>query len=257
VTLIILCLVAFVASGLTFFSGFGLGTLLLPAFALFFPVEQAVALTGVVHLLNSLFKLALVGRNTDKGVLVRFGVPALVASFVGALLLAQLSGVPPIASYSFLGKPVAVTPAKVAIGGLLLVFAGLEFSDRFARLSLPPRYLPIGGLLSGFFGGLAGMQGALRSAFLLRAGLGKEAFIATGVAIAVLIDVSRIGVYSAGFTRGVHASDYPLLAGAVLSAFAGAWLGNRHLTKLTMRHVQRIVAIFLFAIGLGLVAGIV
>jgi uncharacterized membrane protein YfcA len=257
VTLIVICLVAFVASGLTFFSGFGLGTLLMPAFALFFPVEQAVALTGVVHFLNGLFKLALVGRNTDKAVLLRFGVPALAASFVGALVLTQLSGVAPIASYPLLGKTIAVTPAKVAIGGLLLVFASLEFSERFGRLSLPPRYLPVGGLLSGFFGGLAGMQGALRSAFLLRAGLGKDAFIATGVAIAVLIDVSRVGVYSTGLMGAVQASEYPLLAAAVISAFAGAWLGNRYLTKLTLRHVQRIVAVFLFAIGLGLVAGVV
>ena len=36
--------VALAASGLTFFSGFGLGTLLLPALAVFVPVEQAVAL---------------------------------------------------------------------------------------------------------------------------------------------------------------------------------------------------------------------
>ena len=49
-------LVAFLASGLTLYSGFGLGTVLLPAFALFFPVEVAVAATGTVHLLNNLFK---------------------------------------------------------------------------------------------------------------------------------------------------------------------------------------------------------
>lgn len=48
-TYLIVCMVAFVASGLTFVSGFGLGTLLLPAFALFFPAEHAVALTAVVH----------------------------------------------------------------------------------------------------------------------------------------------------------------------------------------------------------------
>ena len=56
---LIICTVALLASALTFFSGFDLGTLLLPAFALFFPIEQAVALTAVVHFLNSLFKLAL------------------------------------------------------------------------------------------------------------------------------------------------------------------------------------------------------
>ncbi len=57
----LVCLVALLASGLTLFSGFGLGTLLLPAFALFFPVEIAVAATAIVHLINNLFKLLLVG----------------------------------------------------------------------------------------------------------------------------------------------------------------------------------------------------
>jgi uncharacterized membrane protein YfcA len=256
-TLVLICTVAFLASGLTFFSGFGLGTLLLPAFAVFFPVEQAVALTGVVHLLNGLFKFALVGRNADRGVVLRFGVPALAASFAGALVLAQLAGVAPWARWSLGGHAFVVTPAKAVVGGLLLVFAGLELSDRFARLAFPPRWLPLGGVLSGFFGGLAGMQGALRSAFLVRAGLDKQAFIGTGVAIAVLIDVSRIGVYAAQGWREAAHLDFILLAAAVLSAFAGAWLGNRYLAKLTMVHVRRVVAVLLFAAGLALVAGLV
>jgi hypothetical protein len=40
------------------------------------------------------------------------------------------------------------------------------------------------------------MQRALRSAFLIRAGLSKEAFIATGVVVAAIIDVTRLGVYT-------------------------------------------------------------
>jgi len=76
-------LVAFVASALTFVSGFGLGTLLMPVFAVFMPVERAVAATGVVHFLNSLFKFGLVGRHAHWPTVLRFGVPALVASLLG------------------------------------------------------------------------------------------------------------------------------------------------------------------------------
>jgi len=36
-------------SGLTLFSGFGLGTLLMPTFVLFFPIEVAVAATAIVY----------------------------------------------------------------------------------------------------------------------------------------------------------------------------------------------------------------
>lgn len=66
---------AFAASLLTLFSGFGLGTLLTPVVAIFFPVAVAVALTAFVHLLNSLFKLTVLWRKVDWPVTLRFGVP--------------------------------------------------------------------------------------------------------------------------------------------------------------------------------------
>ena len=55
--ILVVALVAFFASSLTLFSGFGLGTILMPAFALMMPVEVAIAATAVVHLANNLFKL--------------------------------------------------------------------------------------------------------------------------------------------------------------------------------------------------------
>ena len=68
---VVVCAVALVVSALTLFSGFGLGTLLMPAFALFFPVPVAIAATAVVHLANNVFKVALVGRRADWSVVVR------------------------------------------------------------------------------------------------------------------------------------------------------------------------------------------
>ena len=59
--------------------GFGLGTLLMPAFALFLPVPVAVAATAVVHLANNLFKLVLVGWKAGWTVVVRFALPAAAA----------------------------------------------------------------------------------------------------------------------------------------------------------------------------------
>lgn len=252
----VICIVALLASCMTFFSGFGLGTLLLPAFALFFPVEQAIALTAVVHLLNGLFKLTLVGRRADFRVVVRFGLPAIGASFVGAWLLAWLSGIAAIYSYPAFGRTVHVMPVKLVVGLLLLLFALAELLPRLREVSFPPRYMPLGGVLSGFFGGLAGMQGALRSAFLVRAGLTKESFIASGVAVACLIDFSRIGIYSKALSEVRADLDYWLLSAAVLSAFLGAVVGNYQLTKMTMPGIQRIVAIMLFFVATGLIIGV-
>ncbi len=254
-TIAFICLVAFLASGLTFFSGFGLGTLLLPAFALFFGIEQAIAMTAVVHLLNGLFKLALVGRHADRAVVFRFGVPALAAALVGAWVLVWLGDVEPVHAYRAFGRGFEVTAIKLAIGLLLVLFALAELLPQSRNFAFPSRWMPIGGVLSGFFGGLAGMQGALRSAFLIRAGLSKQAFIATGAVIAAMIDVARLGVYARDFEHIEWRADALLLAAAVLSAFAGAWLGNRHIEKVTLPWVQRLVAISLFAVALALVAG--
>lgn len=256
-TYVVVIAVAFIASGLTFFSGFGLGTLLLPAFALFFPAEHAVALTAVVHFLNGLFKLALVARYAKLSIVLCFGIPAILASLVGAALLVWLSGIEPLATYRVLGRVAQVTPVKLVVGGLLLLFGLADLVPGTQALSFSPRYLPLGGALSGFFGGLSGMQGALRSAYLVRAGLSKESFIATGVVVAALIDVSRLGVYTRSLT-GEHAQiDYVLLSGAVLAAFAGAVVGNRWLKRITMDGVRRIVAAMLLLVAFGLVAGLI
>lgn len=252
----VVCTVALLAAALTFFSGFGLGTLLLPAFAVLFPVQLAVAMTAVVHFLNGLFKLVLIGRHADPGVVVRFGVPAVVASVLGAMALAWMSGMAPLYTYQFLGEPVEVAPVNLVLGLLLILFAIAELLPTFNELSFERKYLPVGGLLSGFFGGLSGMQGALRSAFLVRAGLSKQAFVATGAALAFMIDISRLGVYiPALMDRGTEI-DYRLLAAAVLCAFAGAYLGNHFLNKVTMRGIQVVVAVLLFAVGAGLVSGL-
>jgi hypothetical protein len=115
--------------------------------------------------------------------------------------------------------------------------------------------MPLGGLLSGFFGGLSGMQGALRSAFLSRAGLTKEAFIGTGAVVASLIDVSRLTIYSTSLAQESAGLDYSLLVAAVLAAFLGAKLGNNYLKKMTMPGIQRLVAAMLLMVALGLVTG--
>jgi uncharacterized membrane protein YfcA len=156
-TYTIVLMTALIASALTFFSGFGLGTLLLPAFALFFPAEHAVALTAVVHFLSGLFKLGLVARYADLAIVLWFGVPAIIASFVGAWVLLWLSGIEPLLTYQVLGRIARVTAVKLVVGGLLLAFGFAELLPQAGTLSFGPRYLPLGGALSGFFGGLSGM----------------------------------------------------------------------------------------------------
>lgn len=255
---ILIALTAFTGAGLTFFSGFGLGTLLTPVFATFFPLEIAVALTAIVHLLNNLFKLYLVGNQANRVIIIRFGIPSMIAAFAGAYCLEQLGQYhQPIFTYILAGKTCVVTPLGIIMGLLLIIFALFEIIPALAQMSFDKRFLPVGGLLSGFFGGLSGHQGALRSAFLMKTGLEKTAFLGTGVAIACLIDVSRLSIYfnkSAHLTQMMHLG---ILTTATLSAFLGAYLGNRFLKKMTITTLQSIVAVALILFGLGLITGLI
>ena len=248
--------VALLASGLTFFSGFGLGTLLLPAFALFVPVEQAVALTAVVHFLNSVYKVVLVGRFIDTKTVLRFGLPAILAAIAGAWVLDLLTAIHPLFEYDALGRHFVVTPVKLAIGLLLIAFALLELIPATSSLSFAPRWLPVGGLLSGFFGGLSGMQGALRSAFLIRAGLSKEAFVATAATIACLVDLSRMSIYATRLSAVADSLNLPLLLAAIIAALTGATLGRLFLHKVKFVAVQQIVAVMMLVIAGCLVSGL-
>ena len=252
---VLVCAAALLASCLTFFTGFGLGTLLMPVFAIFFAVEVAVASTAVVHLLNGAFKLVLVGRHADLKVALRFGLPAILAALAGARLLVLLADLPAIASYELAGRTFTVTSAKLGIGGLMIAFAAIELSPRTAKLEVAPRWLPLGGVVSGFFGGLSGHQGAFRSAFLVRSGLSPAAFVATGAAIALMIDVARLAMYLPRLALIEWRAHGPLLAAATASALAGALLGARLLEKATIGGLRIGVSVLLFVIALALIAG--
>ena len=249
-------LAALLASCLTLFSGFGLGTLLMPVVALFLPVEVAIAVTAIVHLANNLFKLALVGKKADRSVLWRFGAPAVIAALLGAWLLNALSGLPTLFEYQWLGRAFAVSAVKFIIGVLILAFVWLELSPTFAKKTFDARYLPVGGVLSGFFGGLSGHQGAFRSMFLLKSGLDSQRFIATGVVLAVLVDVARMLVYGWNFSTNTVTIQWAMVLSASLAAFVGAYLGAKVLHKVTLRTIQRVVSVLLILIGLGLVTGL-
>lgn len=255
--IIIISIAAFLTAVLTFFSGFGLGTILAPVFVIFFPIDIAIALTGVVHFSNNLFKIALIGRNADKAVLLRFGIPAILASFAGAWLLLRITVMPAIAEYQLWGRDFQITPVKLVIALLLIVFSALEISPSFQRLQFDRNKLVLGGLLSGFFGGLSGIQGAIRSAFLIKSGLSKEAYIATGVVIASLVDITRLSVYASRFAAANLNENLTLLFAATLSAISGAYFGKRLLKKVTLKSIQLLVAIMLIVISLALGSGLI
>ncbi|MCW8876144.1 MAG: sulfite exporter TauE/SafE family protein [Kangiellaceae bacterium] len=252
--------IAFVASLLTFFSGFGLGTLLSPVLALFFPLQLAIAATAIVHFLNNCFKLALMFRHISWKVFIRFSIPAGFAAIIGAYLLIFLGELPELFNYEIYSKEFSVTPIKLVIGIIFIAFSFSEFSKKLKGLSISEKYLGLGGLISGFFGGLSGNQGAFRSAFLLKSGLDKKQFVATGVISACVVDFVRISVYFLLMKQvSYEFSDELIMATfiATFFAFGGAIVGRFYLEKITMRGIQISVSILMLVIGVGLVIGLI
>ncbi|MCB0514778.1 MAG: sulfite exporter TauE/SafE family protein [Chitinophagales bacterium] len=255
--IVLIVVAAFFTAILTFFSGFGLGTILTPIFMLFFPTDLAIALTGVVHFFNNIFKIFLVGKNIDKGVLLRFGVPAVLAALLGSWLLLHIPNAKPLYVYEAFGRTFQVYPVKFIISVLLIIFASIDLIPFFSKLQFRKEMLPIGGVLSGFFGGLSGNQGALRSAFLVKAGLSKEAFVGTAVAVSTLVDFTRLSVYATRFSKAGLIDNMPLVLSATLAAILGAYIGNKLLKKVTLRFLQVIVALMLIVLSLAMAAGVI
>lgn len=254
---VIIALIAFVTSILTFLSGFGLGTILIPVFVIFFPVDLAIALVGVIHFCNNLFKIILVGKNASRHVVLYFGLPAVIASFAGAWLLLRISGLPPIYHYQIGNHFHEITLIKLLIAVLLIIFAILEITPSFQNARIKSSSLPLGGLLSGFFGGLSGLQGAIRSAFLIKSGLSKEAYIGSAVVIACMIDITRLSVYAARFLKAGLINNLNLVVSGTLAAIAGAFIGSKLLKKITLSFIQKLVAGMLIIVSIGLGFGII
>jgi uncharacterized protein len=197
---LVVCTASLLVAGLTLLSGFGLGTLLTPVFAIFFPLPVAIAATAIVHLASHLFNVALVGRWAHWPTALKFSIPAVIMAIVGASLLGVVAGVPAVFTYRLSqGRgPHEVTALKLVIAAVLAGFALVDLRPRApGRPQALARGMPIplGGVLSGFFAGVSGIQGALRSAFLVRAGLGREAFVGTSALCAVAVDLARIPLY--------------------------------------------------------------
>lgn len=247
--ILLIALLSFFISLLTLFSGFGLGTLLMPAFALFFPIEVAVAATAMVHGANNILKTIWFGRHADRELIVRFGGPAVLAAFAGAGFLGWLAS----------GKPMLLKPFMAS---LILVFALMELVPKFRNLRFDRKYLAVGGLLSGFFGGLSGHQGALRAAFLTKAGIEPQAFVGTNAIIGLIVDLARLSIYGLLFLYGhrafaIGADAWPVIGVGIVAAFAGMVIGGQLIHKVTMHAIQTITGLLLFGISIAMGLGVI
>jgi uncharacterized membrane protein YfcA len=233
--LILLAVVGFVAGGVASVTGFGIGSLLTPVFAARAGTKLAVAAVSIPHLAGTTLRFWRLRRRVDGHVLRGFGLTSAVGGGVGALL-----------------HNLAASLLLRDIFGALLIFAGLiEFTGLMRRLHLSGIGAYFAGALSGFFGGLVGNQGGIRSAAMLALDLQKSAFVATATAIALFVDGARMPVYF-WTQHGAIAHISSWVALATVGVLAGTLAGERLLDVLRELWFRRFLAALLIGLGIAM-----
>ena len=264
---IIIFIAVFIASIVAGISGFGLGTTLMPVLAIFFSIPASIVVTSAVHLTNDLLKLFLLGKFARSSVVIRFTVTAIIGAVIGAYLLKITLMIPPLFTYSLFGSTHEVTVIRLIIGSSIFLFslAHLFFFVRKktrATKSIDQKYIPIGGVLSGFFGGLSGEQGMLRTFFLIRAGLEKKEFIATAAACSVSVDVARLITYVITMEKEVFSevgSLYGLgiILPVIIISLSGSYIATKLIGKITTRFLHISIGVLLIVSALALILGVI
>jgi uncharacterized protein len=223
---------AIVAGGIAAMSGFGIGSLLTPLLAARYGTKLAVAMVSVPHLAGTTARFIGLHKQVDWRVFLNFGILSAVGGLAGALLNAR-----------------AESPALAIVFGCLLVFAAVSgltgFVDRrrFGRVTAWAA-----GALSGFFGGLVGNQGGIRSAALLGFDIRKEALVATATAIALIVDGARMPVYFAIETKGMLA-HWPVLLTTIAGVLVGTLWGVRLLRRIDERTFRKFLYSLILLLG--------
>jgi uncharacterized protein len=227
--------IAFIAGGTATITGFGIGSLLTPLLALRLGTQLAVTAVAVPHAAGTALRCARLRQAIDWPVLWKFGIPSAAGGIAGALWQGELSN---------------LILTRV-LGGLLLLAGISGLANLTVRVQLRGPWAILGGLLAGFFGGLVGNQGGIRSAALLGVSLPPERFVATATASALVVDAVRLPVYLY-HSGGELLKYWPLIALAIAGVLGGTLYGERVLRRLPEDQFRRIVSGFLVALGLTL-----
>lgn len=232
--------ITLLTSVITLFTGFGVGTIMMPVMALFFDVKVAIFLAAIVHFFNNLSRIMLYRRDLRRDILRRFGVVSIAGAFLGSF--AQL----------FLQS----TWLKTGVGIFLCLFALVSLLPFPIRWKFPPAVDMAGGFLSGLIGGLIGNQGAIRSLYLLNYRLDKQELIASAAMIAVVIDATRIPVYAFS-NYGYLRENLTLMLLVILASIAGTLIGGRILPKVSYEFFRRIILVAVLGLGVMMAIGII
>ena len=228
---------AIVAGTVAGVAGFGIGSILTPVLAVQAGTKLAVALGSIPHVIGTAARVIVLRGHVDRKILWSLGLLSAAGGLLGALLNAR-----------------AQNPVLTLVFGGLLLVAGIANVTTFGqRMRFGPKTAWVAGGVSGFFGGLVGNQGGIRSAALLGFAIPKESFAATATAIGLIVDGARMPVYAA--TQGGAMLQWIVpVAIATAGVLVGTFGGVRLLHRIPQQTFRQFVGALIALLGVYMLA---
>jgi len=236
VLFLVLLFVAAVLSGTTAsLVGFGIGSVLTPLLAARLGTPLAVAAVAIPHAFATALRCWRLRSAIDMRILREFGILSAVGGLTGALV----------------GTRVSERVLTIVLGLLLLATSAAALTNWSSRWKPRGAMVWLFGLASGFFGGIAGNQGGLRSAALLSWRLSPAAFVATATATGLMVDAARTPIYVWRAGDALLGLRTPI-AVACIGVLAGTIAGERLLLGLSPERFRRLVGVLIGVLGIWL-----
>ena len=204
---------ALVASILAAVAGFGGAVIMLPVLVWAFGIQDAIPILTVAQLIGNLSRVIFNKRELRWPVVWRFALGAVPAAVIGGIIFATA---PAAALVRLLGVFLIV----------MVVYRHTHWGKR-ARLTLRG-FVPLGAA-SGILSAVLGTVGPFAAPFFLSYGLIKGAYIGTEAMTAVIMHITKLGVYGSYSLIGIHTLLIGVAIGAVM--ILGTYVGKRLLNK--------------------------
>lgn len=139
-------LLTVIAGGVGTLTGFGTSTIMVPVLLLFLPLAPTLLLVGIIHWFGDIWKIALFREGVRWRLILLFGAPGVILTFLGARLVFSVSE----------------TLLSRILGGFLVAYVAFLFFNPSFKFRQNALTAVTGGALSGFFAGIFGVGGAMR-----------------------------------------------------------------------------------------------
>jgi uncharacterized membrane protein YfcA len=231
--LVYFSLLTLISASVGTMTGFGTSTIMVPVLSLFLPIPETLLFVGVIHWFGDIWKILFFKKGFNWKLILLFGVPGIVLSFFAARLPLTLPEI----------------LLQRSLGLFLIVYVVFLFFKPDWKVKPSTATAVLGGSLSGFFAGIFGVGGAIRSTFLTAFDLKKSVFLFTSGVIGLLIDSSRVSQY---WLSGIKL-DSNLVTALIICipvSLIGAYLAKKLVDKIPQKSFRLFIAVALLFVGL-------